>query len=295
MRSRIKVAVSGAVVAFVATATLLSGGAQADTGDAVTAGQVTTADYVTYVKNTGVQCPAVFLGKAGLAACGDEAVYGYGTDTGINGIGANFGVNAQSLGQGGTGVYGYGTYGVHGQSGTGWGVWGEGPDRGVYGVSDNEGVVGFSNNVGIRAESPNIALRVKGKAEFSRSGTVTISYPNKQATVTGRPGHGQEPGLRDAAAVSGGTVRPGGRPQPRRGQQLVHHLPEQGPRVEFHPQERGRGVAGHREALASVSDVAAAGDPRRRRLRVRPVSEFAPSVCSIRAASLRQRPIASEG
>jgi hypothetical protein len=187
MRSRIKVAVSGAVVAFVATATLLSGGAQADTGDAVTAGQVTTADYVTYVENTGVQCPAVFLGKAGLAACGDEAVYAYGTDTGINGIGAKFGVNAESLGQGGTGVYGYGTYAVHGQSGTGWGVWGEGPDRGVYGVSDNEGVVGFSNNVGIRAESPNIALRVKGKAEFSRSGTVTISYPNKQATVTGVP------------------------------------------------------------------------------------------------------------
>jgi hypothetical protein len=92
------------------------------------------------------------------------------------------------VGQGtATGIEGTGIYGVHGHSDTGWGVWGEGSDRGVYGVSANEGVVGFSNNVGIRAESPNIALRVKGKAEFSRSGTVTISYPNKQATVTGVP------------------------------------------------------------------------------------------------------------
>jgi hypothetical protein len=100
-----------------------------------------------------------------------------------NGIG----VEGDATKTGGSGVYGTGTYAVHGKSTAGWGVWGEGSDRGVYGVSDNEGVVGFSNNVGVRAESPNIALRVKGKAEFSRSGTVTISYPNKQATVTGVP------------------------------------------------------------------------------------------------------------
>jgi hypothetical protein len=100
---------------------------------------------------------------------------------------AGSGVEGKATKTGATGVYGEGTYAVHGKSASGWGVWGEGSDRGVYGISDNEGVVGFSNNVGIRAESPNIALRVKGKAEFSRSGTVTISYPNKQATVTGVP------------------------------------------------------------------------------------------------------------
>jgi hypothetical protein len=180
MRSRIKAASAAAVAVLAIAALLDSPRAGATQGQPVIAGS----------SNTELGGTAICLFKNG-DACVTAGAIGAATDqSGVAVFGEAdksdaFGVKGMAFN--GTGVYGDGIYAVHGHSDTGWGVWGEGSDRGVYGISDNEGVVGFSNNVGIRAESPNIALRVKGKAEFSRSGTVSISYPNKQATVTGVP------------------------------------------------------------------------------------------------------------
>ena len=184
MRSRVRTA-SVAAVAVLLAAALFHGsrGADATQNQPVVAGQI----------NTELGATSICWLTGGATCTIDNAGFFVRTDLGKVGVssqadGSNgIGIDGKATQTGGTGVYGEGTYAVHGYSNPGWGVWGEGTDRGVYGISDNEGVVGFSNNVGIRAESPNIALRVKGKAEFSRSGTVTISYPNKQATVTGVP------------------------------------------------------------------------------------------------------------
>ena len=72
---------------------------------------------------------------------------------------------------------------MHGQTGgTGSAVFGEatGNGAGVFGDS--------ASGPGVQARSATgPALNVIGRAQFSRSGTVTISYPNKSATVTGVP------------------------------------------------------------------------------------------------------------
>jgi hypothetical protein len=146
-----------AMIAIVATGIVLlpTGRSEADTGDPIIAGGNTAADFVTTIHNTGGRPTCGNSSpNTGLDVCGKTAVYGNGVEQG---------------------VYGTGTYGVHGLSINGWGVWGEGAERGVYGISDGEGVVGFGNTVGVRAEGPAIALRVNGKAEFSRSGVATIT------------------------------------------------------------------------------------------------------------------------
>jgi hypothetical protein len=163
---RRRVGVLGGLAALAASWIVFGGisGAGGATGDPVIVGKTTDATDVTVVRNS---CGTAFLlPNYGFATCANNGILGAGRALGVSGGASN---------DGGTGVLGEGTYGVHGYSNDGWGVWGEGRDRGVYGISATEGVVGFSNNVGIRAESPNIALRVKGKAEFSRSGTVIIA------------------------------------------------------------------------------------------------------------------------
>jgi len=192
MRSRIIVAVGAALAVLFATA-MLHGATEAE----ATQGQPVLAGLTNLEQSGTLLClnDTDLCGTAGEVALEANSLVDHGIgmvgagEIGVEGNarGNSPGVLGQGQSGGGTGVAGNGTYAVHGASEDGWGVWGQGADRGVYGISDNEGVVGFSNNVGIRAESPNIALRVKGKAEFSRSGTVTISYPNKQATVTGVP------------------------------------------------------------------------------------------------------------
>jgi len=137
---------------------------------------------------------------------GDEGigVWGQtnGTGSGVYGEaiapGIGVGVVGESLGNGGTGIRGragnggtgvFGTHtgatgvGVHGRTaGTGAAVFGEATANGagVFGQSSSgPGVVATSTG--------GDALDVRGKAKFSRSGTVTISYPNKTATVSGVP------------------------------------------------------------------------------------------------------------
>ena len=114
-------------------------------------------------------------------------VVGQGGPTGVSGDGFKYGVEGTSDAAGGTGVYG------HSAGDTGIGVWGEndGVGSAVYGHALGNGVGMFgesANGTAVEAKSPSgTALRVDGKASFSRSGTVTISYPKQLATISGVP------------------------------------------------------------------------------------------------------------
>ncbi len=118
---------------------------------------------------------------------GGTGVFGEGT-YGLFGQGGTYGVYG---GGGGTyGVYGNGGTGVYGQSAFANGVFGQtsaNTASGVYGQNDGTGVgvAGRSDNgTGVLALSANgTALKVTGKAEFSRSGKATIKAGNTSVVV----------------------------------------------------------------------------------------------------------------
>jgi hypothetical protein len=164
-----------------------------------------------------VQANGNYAGLYGTAQAG-YGVYGSGP-TGVYGVtvaATHNGVFGQATNSDGSGVYGQNDGTGNGVAGRatnangGTGVFGEltgtGPGNGVHGKADGSnqsgmygenlgagaGVFGYgwaTGSIGVRAGavSGGTALKVEGKAQFSRSGTVTISYPNKQATVSGVP------------------------------------------------------------------------------------------------------------
>jgi hypothetical protein len=135
----------------------------------------------------------------GVEGVGPTGVWGVASIAGGNGV------KGEASGQSGTnGVYGHannsdasGVYGQNDNTTGGYGVAGRSSapalgakvGAGVLGedTSNGVGVWGHAvNGTGVYADSPGgYALQVNGKASFSRSGVLTISYPNKSARVTG--------------------------------------------------------------------------------------------------------------
>jgi hypothetical protein len=111
---------------------------------------------------------------------------------GIHGLGPN-GILGDASTAGGIGVKGYGQPGVLGFGfSNSDGVDGQVSNAccsAVYGQNSGagNGVAGRADSgTGVLAASDNgIALKVDGKAQFSRSGVVTIAYPAKTAVVSG--------------------------------------------------------------------------------------------------------------
>jgi hypothetical protein len=149
----------------------------------------TICNTVSGCSGTGVFGQGGTLGVDGRG--GDVA----GEGTGVSGVGGRFGVS----GRGGIGVFAVGTGGGGGSLPTGTGVYATGVTNGVHGESANGsasgvygentgggfGVAGRSHQgTGVLAESSNgTALAVNGRAAFSQSGKVTITYPRDSAVV----------------------------------------------------------------------------------------------------------------
>lgn len=175
--------VAAVSAAFVALAVAFVAGtgssATATQGQPVIDGQANYATSVTGIQNTDANEPAFRVDAAGtgigissIAGAAGIGVFGFtGGDCcaayegdGVHGSGSDNGVSGQTANRAASGVYGQ-------NDGTGYGVAG----RANYGT-------------GVLADSSNgTALEVNGKAKFSRSGVVTISYPSKSAIVTGFP------------------------------------------------------------------------------------------------------------
>jgi hypothetical protein len=191
--------------------------AATDSNDVVLGGYNAETSVTTIVNNNGAI--NAFAGTAtgggtGVAGASDSGlgVSGFSTNyQGVFGQGTAEGVYGQSGGSASSfptrnGVHGvtdspfdaavWGenlstSDGVHGStnSSSASGVYGEnaGTGYGIAGRCDGgTGASGYSaNGVGVVATSPNgTALSVNGTATFSRSGSVSIAYPAKSATVT---------------------------------------------------------------------------------------------------------------
>ena len=177
-------ATSAAVIA-IAAVVIGDASATATQGSAVIAGQTNTSTADTVVQDTYYSVPCSPVLAAGLLACGSIGLEGNGNTYGVYGGGDDTGVYGVS--SGGNGVFGY-------SSGTGNGVDGfvnSSTASGVYGENGSSGfgVAGRANGgVGVLADSTSgTALEVNGKAQFSRSGVVTISYPAKTAVISAVP------------------------------------------------------------------------------------------------------------
>jgi hypothetical protein len=174
--------------------------ATADQGQPIIAGQTNTETAVTIVENTSTSgsTAGIYADSqgGGFAVSGEtggpaSAVYGQNDNSGN-------GVEGVTFGSQGAGVYGEndasgnGIYG-HAANSAASGVYGQNDGAG-YGVagraSSGIGALGDSaNGIGVWASSQNAtALKVSGKAQFSRSGVVTVtgtpSAPKKSVKVS---------------------------------------------------------------------------------------------------------------
>jgi hypothetical protein len=214
-------AAAGAVVAAIAGALGRPGTARASDPNDVVLGATNTSGNTTLIQNT-TTANAAFKGKCatGDGVVGESAgnnksgVYGFTTvNSGYGVFGRNkalgYGVGAE----GQTAVWANGTnYGVFAQAVNGNGVWAESQNgsgvRGVTSATTEFGVVGEARDssgllalgslgggngvgvhgwsqdgTGVMAESAGTALAVVGKAEFSRSGKVTIAEGSRYIDV----------------------------------------------------------------------------------------------------------------
>ncbi len=160
----IGVALVALVVAFVAGT---SSGASATQGQPVIAGQGNTETVSTaFCIGTCAVTNAAVLGLVDDAQ--GSGLYGrnFGSGKGVTGEGGDGGTGVRGFVEGETGI------GVNGEvDGTGSAVYGQatGVGAGVFGDTANgTGVIARSTGTGT-------ALRVTGKAQFSRSGTATIT------------------------------------------------------------------------------------------------------------------------
>ncbi|HEX6818887.1 MAG TPA: hypothetical protein VF120_10965 [Ktedonobacterales bacterium] len=165
---------AAATVALVASEGQRARAASANDGDAIIAGQGTTATSTTFLRNNDSTSPNPLLhldntwpggaGNAVQAYCvaGYTALYGhaFGNGGGVYGLSdsGGIGVFGDSGGGGGTGVLGQSSdgYGVKGTSTSGFGVWGSSSSAsGVFGASDSGyGVYGQSNSgIGVLGNS----------------------------------------------------------------------------------------------------------------------------------------------
>ena len=135
---------------------------------------------------TGVEGEGQVRGVVGEGNAG-TGVFGSGQTGGVEGHGGNQGVYGKS--NGGTGVLGEGgENGVQATGGT-FGVFATGTDYGIYASAPNHGVFGQATTTGgagvdAAGSSGALALRVTGKAQFSRSGVVTIRAGTSSKSVT---------------------------------------------------------------------------------------------------------------
>lgn len=181
---------AGLAVVLGAGAVLVATGssATATNGDAVKAGQTTTATNQTIVFNTnvgGLTCSGAT--NDGLLGCGASGVRGIGSEFGVFGIG-NTGVEGMGTSQG---VDGRGnTDGVRGIGGTNGvtGLTSNNSASGVYGENDGAGfgVAGRAKNgTGVLADSQDgAALSIQGKLVFNRSGAATVKAGKKSVRVS---------------------------------------------------------------------------------------------------------------
>jgi hypothetical protein len=146
------------------------GGVNGSTGDGVE-GQTDDAGH-SGVYGHNESSTAGGKGVFGVSRNG-VGVEGDGLATGVLGIntGGGNGVEGDTASSSASGVYGQ-------NSGTGYGVAGR--------AAGGTGVLGDSaNGTGVAASSQNaVALRVTGRAKFNRSGSVSITYPSKTASVS---------------------------------------------------------------------------------------------------------------
>jgi hypothetical protein len=156
------------------------------------------------------------VGVLGISAAGSFTEGQFWPGDGVHGDGASNGVSGVTSNNGASGVYGQndGTgYGTAGRATNGTGVFGEGligvlgnslgAGDGVDGTANNSccsAVYGLNSGTGngvagqadagtgvLAASNGGIALKVDGKAQFSRSGLVTITYPAKSKVISGLP------------------------------------------------------------------------------------------------------------
>lgn len=184
-----------------------AGPASAANGDAVKAGQTTTATAPTKVTNTadsgaGLWGIAAGASRHGVFGTNTGGGHGVGGSASADLVAGVHGMSSAAQGYGVIGENSVGGDGVQGRSASGagvrgtgkFGVWASGDDTALYAEGANIGVHGVSDGAGSDpagvvavGTGGATALRVLGVAEFDRSGRATVPAGKRSVTVKGVP------------------------------------------------------------------------------------------------------------